>query len=138
MRFGIHPLPVSGRKFLFFYSLQMRYGAKFLSSLDLAADSSQEMTYGRFWSTLGLFVSHCGIDSRRELARRRAFSARIPASIVRRQRAIIGNVCLAFLDRRERHIGREIMDVEFLRLPRRKAKLIGRCLCADPGDGGQS
>ena len=66
---GYPPSPISVRKFLVFSDLQRGCVANFLSALDLAADSSQERTYGLALNVCAFFVSHCGIDAGQESAR---------------------------------------------------------------------
>jgi hypothetical protein len=70
------PTPDSVKKILIFKGLRDGCGAKILSSLDLAAESSQHWSYGPLSTVSCVFVLHCGIR-----ARRGADAKRLPGSI---------------------------------------------------------
>ncbi len=57
----VPPSPDSVKKFPVFNGLREGCGAKILSALDLAAESSQQRSYRRIWGQFVHFVSHCGV-----------------------------------------------------------------------------
>ena len=56
------PHPYSVNKFLVFNRLQSSYRAKILSAMDLAADSSQERSYGLFSSRIAGFGKELAVQ----------------------------------------------------------------------------